>query len=137
MVGSKLDVDGHGGERITIQLVEVVDPADFLYTAAGFQLQDGERAVVVHTEITNRGSVPYSSLPDQYLELIATDGSVVTKASVSLSSRPPYQAGVAPGATAGGHTIYVLPDSVELTGVRWMPQPDDEQRTLTWDITEL
>jgi hypothetical protein len=136
-VGSKLDVEGLEGERITILLVEVVDPADFLFTAAGYELQEGERAVVVHTELTNRGATPFASLPDLYLELIAKDGSAVSKAPVSLSSRPPHRIGVQPGETAGGHTVYVLPESTELTAVRWTPRPGDEQRTLTWDITDL
>ncbi|GAA2782021.1 AsnC family protein [Saccharopolyspora taberi] len=136
-IGSKLDVEGLEGERITIQLVEVVDPADFLFTAAGYQLQDGERAVVVHTELTNRGAMPFSSLPDLYLVLVADDGSTVSKAPVSLSSRPPHRIGVPPGETAGGHTVYVLPEATELTAVRWTPRPGDEQRTLTWDITDL
>ncbi len=136
-VGSKLDVEGLEGERITILLVEVVDPADFLFTAAGYELREGERAVVVHTELTNRGTTPFASLPDLYLELIAKDGSAVSKAPVSLSSRPPHRIGVQPGETAGGHTVYVLPESTELTTVRWTPRPGDEQRTLTWDITDL
>ncbi|MER5393218.1 AsnC family protein [Saccharopolyspora sp. NPDC002686] len=136
-VGSKLDVEGLEGERITILLVEVVDPADFLFTAAGYELQDGERAVVVHTELTNRGQTPFTSLPDLYLELITTDGSAIAKSPVSLSSRPPHRIGVPPGETAGGHTVYVLPESTELTAVRWTPRPGDTQRTLTWDITDL
>ncbi|MEV0700370.1 AsnC family protein [Saccharopolyspora sp. NPDC050389] len=136
-VGSKLDVEGLEGERITILLVEVVDPADFLFTAAGYELQEGERSVVVHTELTNRGATPFASLPDLYLELIAEDGAAVSKAPVSLSSRPPHRIGVQPGETAGGHTVYVLPENTELTKVRWTPRPGDEQRTLTWDITDL
>ncbi|MBB5071181.1 hypothetical protein BJ969_004269 [Saccharopolyspora gloriosae] len=136
-VGGKLDVDGLEGERITIQLVEVVDPADFLFTAAGYQLQEGERAVVVHTELTNRSPMPFTSLPDLYLVLVAEDGSTIGKAPVSLSSRPPHRIGVPPGETAGGHTVYVLPDETELSAVRWTPRPGDEQRTLTWDITDL
>ncbi|WP_029534913.1 AsnC family protein [Saccharopolyspora spinosa] len=136
-VGTKLDIEGLEGERITILLVEVVDPADFLFTAAGYELQDGERAVVVHTELTNRGATPFASLPDLYLELITKDGSAVSKAPVSLSSRPPHRIGVQPGETVGGHTVYVLPESTELTTVRWTPRPGDEKRTLTWDITDL
>ena len=135
-VGSKLDVDGPEGEQITLQLVEVVDPADFLYTAAGYQLKDGERSVIVHTELTNRGSMPFTSLPDLYLVLITRDGSAVSKAQVSLSSRPPHQIGVSPRATAGGHTVYVLPESTELSAVRWTPGPGDDSRTLTWDISD-
>lgn len=136
-IGSKLDVDGPEGERIMIQLVEVVDPADFLFTAAGHQLKDGERAVVVHTELTNRGAMPFTSLPDLYLVLITEDGSTVSKSPVSLSSRPPHKIGVAPGETAGGHTIYVLPEDIELATVKWSLSPGDEQRSLTWDISDI
>jgi hypothetical protein len=125
------------GEQISIQLIEVVDPADFLFTAAGYELQPGERSVVVHTELTNHGQVPFASLPDMYLELVTEDGSPVAKAPVSMSSRPPHRMGVQPGETAGGHTVYVLPESTVLSAVRWTPQPGDQQRTLLWDITDL
>jgi DNA-binding Lrp family transcriptional regulator len=133
-VGTTQQTVGLEGEQLSIQLVEVVDPADFLFTAAGYRLQEGERAVVVHTELTNRGTVPFSSLPDLYLLLVAADGQTVSKAPVSLSSRPPHRIGVQPGETAGGHTVYVLPDSTELTSVRWSPRPDDPAHSLTWEI---
>ena len=133
-VGATLEVGGPAGEQLSITLVEVVDPADYLFTAAGYQLREGERAVVVHTELTNRGAVSYSSLPDQYLVLVAEDGTTVGKAPVSLSSRPPHRIGVAPGETAGGHTVYVLADSIDVRAVRWSPRPDDEPRTLSWTV---
>jgi hypothetical protein len=132
-VGETL-VTGADGERVAIQLVEVVDPADFLFTAAGYRLREGERAVVVHTELTNRGSAPFPQLPDLYLVLVAKDGQTVGKAPVSLSSRPPHRIGVRPGETAGGHTVYVLPDATEITSIRWSARPDDERNTLTWTV---
>ena len=67
----------------------------------------------------------------------AADGSTIGKAPVSLSSRPPHRIGVPPGETAGGHTVYVLPQDTELSAVRWSPRPGDEQRSLIWDITDL
>ncbi|MBA8925626.1 hypothetical protein BC739_002825 [Kutzneria viridogrisea] len=133
-VGTSQTAEGLEGELLSIQLVEVVDPADFLFTAAGYRLQAGERAVVVHTELTNRGGVPFSSLPDLYLVLLAEDGTAVSKAPVSLSSRPPHRIGVQPGETAGGHTVYVLPEDTRITAVRWSPRPDDPQRSLTWTV---
>lgn len=135
-VGTKLDIQGPEGEWLTVQLVEVVDPADFLFTAAGYHLQDGDRAVVVHTEFTNHGPVGFPALPDLHLVLVAKDGSTVSKAPVSLSSRAPHRGGVQPGETAGGHTVYVLPESTELVAVRWTPRLGDEQRTLTWDVSD-
>ncbi len=135
-VGETLRADGADGEQVQIQLVEVVDPADFLFTAAGYRLRPGERAVVVHTELTNRGQVPLGTLPDLYLVLVAKDGQTVGKAPVSLSSRPPHRMGLRPGETAGGHTVYVLPENTEITSVRWSFRPDDDQRALTWAVQQ-
>lgn len=136
-IGSTLDAEGPEGEQLGVQLVEVVDPADFLYTAAGYTLGDGERSVVVHTEFTNKGSMAFTSLPDLYLVLVTADGSTVAKTTAQLSSRPPHRMGVGPGETAGGHTVFVLPERTELASVRWTSRPGDEQRTLTWDISDL
>jgi hypothetical protein len=133
-IGETLRTEGLEGEHIAINLIEVVDPADFLFTAAGYKLRDGERAVVVHTEMTNLGSASYQTLPDLYLVLVAADGSTVGKAPVSLSSRPPHRIGVAPGDTAGGHTVYVLPEEARITAVRWSARPDEDKNSLTWTV---
>jgi hypothetical protein len=135
-VGEALETAGLAGERLSIRLVEVVDPADFLFTAAGYRLQEGERAVVVHTELTNRGSVPFTTLPDLYLVLITADGRTVAKAPVTLSSRPPHRIGVQPGETTGGHTVYVLPEATNTIAVRWSPRPDDQAHSLTWTVVD-
>ncbi|WP_231949613.1 AsnC family protein [Alloactinosynnema sp. L-07] len=134
VAGSTLETEGLEGERIAIQLVEVVDPADYLFTAAGYRLQEGERSIVVHTEMTNRGPVHFATLPDMYLVLVTPEGKTISKAPVSLSSRPAYRIGVAPGETTGGHTVYVVPEDTEVTAVRWSPRPDEETRTLTWKV---
>ncbi|WP_424230575.1 AsnC family protein [Actinophytocola sp.] len=133
-VGNALQTEGLEGERLSITLVEVVDPADYLFTAAGYRLQEGERSVVVHTELTNRGNVAFQSLPDLYLVLVTPDGKTISKAPVSLSSRPPHRIGVPPGETQGGHTVYVVPEHTEVTSVRWSPRPDEESRALTWTV---
>lgn len=135
-VGTVLRTEGLEGEKLAIQLVEVVDPADYLFTAAGYRLQEGERSVVVHTELTNRGQVAFQSLPDLYLVLVTPEGKTISKAPVSLSSRPPHRIGVPPGETAGGHTVYVVPEQTEITSVRWSPRPDEESRTLNWTVED-
>ncbi|OZM74527.1 AsnC family protein [Amycolatopsis antarctica] len=134
--GDVLETHGLEGEQLAIQLLEVQDPADFLFSAAGYRLDDGERAVVVHTEITNRGAIPFASLPDNYLELVAADGTAIGKAPVSLSSRPPHRIGVRPGETAGGHTVYVLPDATRVVSVRWNARPDSDERSVTWSLDD-
>jgi DNA-binding Lrp family transcriptional regulator len=135
-LGEVMETHGLEGEQLTVQLLEVQDPADYLFSAAGYRLEDGERAVVVHTEITNRGAIPFASLPDNYLELIAADGTAIGKAPVSLTSRPPHRIGVKPGETLGGHTVYVLPDATRVVSVRWSPRPEPDERTLIWSIED-
>ncbi len=134
--GDVMETQGLEGEQLTVQLLEVQDPADYLFSAAGYSLEAGERSVVVHTEITNRGNIPFVSLPDNYLELLTADGKPVTKAPVSLTSRPPHKIGVRPGETLGGHTVYVLPDTTRVVAVRWSPRPEPDERTLTWSIDD-
>jgi DNA-binding Lrp family transcriptional regulator len=135
-VGETLHGESTDGEPFTIQLVEVVDPADFLFTAAGYRLRPGERAVVVHTELTNQGGKPLATLPDLYLMLMAKDGQAIGKAPVSLSSRPPHRIGLRPGDTAGGHTVYVLPEATEITSIRWSARPDDDRNALVWAVEQ-
>lgn len=135
-IGTSLEADSLEGAHLSIQLVEVVDPADFLFTAAGYKLAEGERAVVVHTEVTNTSQVPYTSLPDMYLVLVTKTGETVTKAPVSLSSRPAHKLGVAQGETAGGHTVFVLPDSTEVIQVRWSVRPEVDLNTLVWTVED-
>ena len=131
-VGGTQYIMGSAGEQLAIKLVEVVDPADFLFTAAGYQLRAGERAVVVHTEMTNQGPVPFAAIPDTYLVLVTENGDVISKAPSSLSSRPPYHAGITPGVTTGGHTVYLLPESVTITGIRWSEGPGAYGHSLVW-----
>jgi hypothetical protein len=131
-----METQGLEGEQLSVQLLEVQDPADYLFSAAGYRLEEGERAVVVHTEITNRGAIPFASLPDNFLELLAADGTAIGKAPVSLTSRPPHKIGVQPGETLGGHTVYVLPDATRVVSVRWSPRPEPDERTLTWSIED-
>jgi hypothetical protein len=132
-IGSRFDANGPNGERITLQLIEVVDPADFLYSAAGHHLEPGKRSVVVHLELTNRGSAPLPMVADQHLVLVTTDGSTIPKSQDTLSSRPPHQPGVAPGDTVGGHTVYVFPEDTDIVAVRWTPGPGAEDFAFTWE----
>ncbi|GAB3499022.1 AsnC family protein [Amycolatopsis cihanbeyliensis] len=134
--GDTLETQGLEGERVAVQLLEVQDPADYLFGAAGYRLEEGERSIVVHTEMSNRGQIPFASLPDNYLELLTEDGRAVGKAPVALSSRQPYKIGVQPGETAGGHTVYVLPEATRVVAVRWSPRPEPDERTLTWSLED-
>lgn len=138
VVGDTLHADSTStadGANVAVRLVEVVDPANFLYAAAGHTLQPGLRSVVVHTELTNRGTAAFTGQPDLHLVLLASDGQQVSRAAATLSSRPPHRAGIHPGETVSGHTVYVLPEGAELAAVRWSAQPDDPW-ALTWTVRD-
>jgi hypothetical protein len=134
-VGSELRIDGPAGQRLMVKLVEVVDPADVLFSAAGYRLRDGERAVVAHTELTNEGTEPFGMLPDLYLAVVPADGEPIRKAPVTLSSRPPYRMGVRPGDRIDGNTVFVVPKDARLGAVRWAPSPDEQDNVLTWELS--
>ena len=127
---------GLEGESLAIHLLEVQDPADFLFGAGGYQLAEHERAIVVHSEFTNKGQVPFASLPDNYLELVTADGHPIEKDPMSLTSRPPHKIGLAAGETASGHTIYLLSSDTRITAVRWSPRPEPDNRTCTWIVDD-
>lgn len=133
-VGDKLHTTGLQGDPISIRLVEVVDPADSLYTAAGHTLGETERTIVVHTELTNHGWRSYNTPPDQYLVLQTADGNTIGKAPISLASRPPHTIGVPAGETVGGHAVYVLNQRTRILEVRWLARPDSMQHSLTWQL---
>lgn len=133
VVGDTLRGEGPDGEQVDIRVVEVVDPADFLFGAAGYRLAPGERSVVVHTELTNASPAPYQTLPDLHLVLVTAEGATIGKAPVALSSRPPHRIGVPPGQTAGGHAVYVLPERASVTAVRWSAGAD-AAGALTWSV---
>lgn len=135
-VGDTLTITTGHGELLSIQLVELVDPADFLFSAGGYNLDAGERSVIVHTELTNKGTAAFEPLPDEHLVLVAEDGQTIARASVGLSSRPAHRPGLAPGQTAGGHTVYVLPEDLGLTHVRWGTGPDPDSPGLSWRVRD-
>lgn len=135
-IGDRLRTQGLENEQLDIVLLEVQDPADYLFGAAGYRLDAGERAIVVHTEIKNIGTVPFASLPDNYLELLTDEGKTVGKAPVSLTSRPPHRIGVPPGETLGGHTVYILPESTRVVAVRWNRRPESDDFSITWSIDD-
>ncbi|TVT16610.1 AsnC family protein, partial [Amycolatopsis rhizosphaerae] len=70
------------------------------------------------------------------LELLTPEGRAIAKAPVSLTSRPPHKIGVQPGETAGGHTVYVVPEALRVVSLRWSPRPEPDERTLTWSLDD-
>lgn len=136
-VGSPQPATGLSGEQLTVTVAEVIDPGNDILNAAGFRLDDTERAVLVRTTIANAGPAPHDCMPDLYLFLMAADGSTLPKAPVAIAGRPAHRVGVAAGASVEGWTIFLIAADAELIGVRWCVRPDLSDRALTWSLTPL
>lgn len=117
-VGDTLSSVSPAGEPVSITLVELVDTADALIAASGHPLSPGMRATVVHTEVT-AGPRGYQAIADTCLTVVLADGTEVGKSGITLSSRPPFRSGIAPGNTVGGHTVFELDAQASIVGLRW------------------
>ncbi len=125
---------GLSGERLTVALREVIDPADERVLAVGYQLDEGERAVLVCTGISNAGPAEYPAWPDLYLTLRTRGGERIEKAPLSVSGYPGHRVGIEPGQESVGWTMFLLPNYQDVTAVVWAVRPDLEQQTLSWPI---
>ena len=126
---------GLSGERLTVALREVIDPADERVLAVGYQLDEGERAVLVCTGISNAGPAEYPAWPDLYLTLRTRGGERIEKAPLSVPGYPGHRVGIEPGQESVGWTVFLLPNYQDVTAVVWAVRPDLEQQTLSWPIS--
>ncbi len=131
-LGARLHGRGPAGQPVAVTLLELVDPADFLYSAAGYRLPPGARAVVVHAELANHGNVPLAAQADAFLVLVASDGTAFGKAPTVLASRPPHPVAAMPGSLADGHTVYLVPEHAVINAVRW--SAGGGSIALTWTV---
>ncbi|MTD17516.1 hypothetical protein GIS00_26670 [Nakamurella sp. YIM 132087] len=129
-----LETTGLFGERLTVSLLDVIDPADEILSNAGYRMDGTERAVLVRTAVHNAGPIDHESLPDLYLVLIGFDGRPLPKAPMSVPGHPAHQVGIAAGATSTGWTLFLLPPPVMVAAVRWSVRPDLTQHTLEWRV---
>ena len=125
---------GLSGERLTVTLREILDPADERVLAVGYQLDDGERAVLVGITVGNAGPADFPALPDMYLSLRTRGGERIEKAALSVPGYPGHRVGIEPGQESVGWTVFLLPNYQDVTAVVWAVRPDLEQQTLTWPV---
>ncbi len=126
------NVAGLFGENLSISLQQIVDPADQILTQAGYVLDQGERALLVQTAIGNQGPIDYESLPDLYLVLVSSTGSILQKAAMAVAQFPAHRVGVPAGAHGSGWTVFLVPAATEVAEVRWSVRPDLANRTVSW-----
>jgi len=133
-VGRSQRTVGLSGEQLSVTVLQVIDPGNDILTSAGYRLDDGERAVLVHTALANAGPAEHDCMPDLYLFLVDAAGRTLPKAPVAVAGHPAHRVGVLSGAQADGWTIFLIDAATGLTGVRWSVRPDLIDRTLTWSL---
>lgn len=121
-LGDRLGAVGPTGEPVWITPVEVVDTADSLLAAAGHTVASDRRTSVVHTEVT-AGGRGYPCPPDLGLSLVVASGGEVGRSPLTLTSRPPFRSGIAPGMTVAGHTVFELGADDTVVALRWRASP--------------
>ncbi len=122
------------GEQLAVTLTRLVDPADRILVAAGFRMDEQERAVLVETTVQNDGPADFEALADLYLTLIGDAGQPLRRAPMAVPGYPPHRVGVSSGEQGTGWTVFLVPADTRVSAVRWSVRPDLEHRTVTWTL---
>jgi hypothetical protein len=125
-------ITGLFGEHLNISLQQIIDPADTILTSVGYRIDQGERALLVQTTVSNQGPIDYESLPDLYLVLLSGTGNILQKAAMAVAGYPAHRVGVPAGAHTSGWTVFLVPADTEVAEVRWSVRPDLANRTVSW-----
>jgi hypothetical protein len=128
-------VTGPAGEQLVVSILEVADPGDQVLTDAGYRMDPGQRAVLVHSSVANTGQVPYYPVGDLYLVLETDQHVLLGRANVAVASHPAFGVGVSPGRTADGWSVFLIPSQTVLTGLKWCIRPDIPQTIVGWPIS--
>ena len=134
-VGDKLITDGFSDrqEKVAVKVVQIIDPADDQLAASKYKTDPNKRFVIVKSEFTNLGPMPYEVGPDLYLVLIDDRGQDERHVIAIVDSCPGYTHDpIAPNATVSGCTIFQLAKATPIVSVQWSPRPDLTEKTLTW-----
>jgi hypothetical protein len=127
-------VFGPAGEHLVVTILQVVDPGDQVLTDAGFRMDPGRRAVLVHSSVANVGQVPYYPPGDLYLVLETDQRVLLGRDSVAVATHPAYPVGVTPGSTADGWSVFLVPSETVVAGLKWCIRPDIPQTIVDWPI---
>ena len=127
-------VTGPAGERLVVTILDMRDPGDEILTDAGYRMEPGQRAVLVHSSVANTGDAPYYPVGDLNLVLETDQQVLLGRANVAVASHPAFGVGVAPGHTADGWSVFLIPSETRLAGLKWCIRPDFPQTILSWPV---
>lgn len=115
-------------------ILQVLDPGDEALTSAGYRMEPGQRAVLVHSSVTNTGQAPYYPVGDLNLVLETDRHVLLGRANIAVASHPAFPIGVTPGRSTHGWSVFLIPSETVLAGIKWCIRPDMPQTIIGWPI---
>ncbi len=125
-------ITGPSGEQLDVTLQQIIDPADVILTSIGREVEPGQRALLVQITVGNRGPVDFNGVPDRYLVLQDSDGTILPKDNTPVEGYPANNSGVPAATLVAGWTLFLVPASTEVAKVHWSLDPSAPERTLSW-----
>lgn len=127
-------IAGPAGEQLAITILQVTDPAPGPIEIGGAPLAPGYRAVLVRSRLANTGQVPYPAGADANLVLETDQRVLIGRAGPPPAGHPGFAPGVAPGETAEGWSLFAVPESTVLAGIKWCIRPDFPATIVGWPL---
>lgn len=127
-------VAGPSGEQLRVAILQVVDPANELVTAAGIQVPLGHRAVLIHSTVANDGPAYYPATGDTNLVVETADRTLLGQSGMSLPDHRRFGNGLPPHEVADGWTLFFVPQIATLTGIKWCIRPQFPETIVGWPI---
>jgi hypothetical protein len=125
-------VTGPGGEQLDVTLQQIIDPADSILAPTGRLLEPGLRALLVLITVGNRGTIDFRGVPDRFLVIKDSAGTVLPKDNTPVEGYPANYSGVPAATLVPGWSLFVLPAATEVAEVQWSVQPDVPGATVSW-----
>lgn len=127
-------ITGPAGERLTVTIVQFSDPAGAPVEIGGAPLAPGYRAVLVRSRVANIGQLPYPAGADANLVLETDQRVLIGRAGPPPADYPGFGPGIAPGETVEGWSLFAVPESTVLAGIKWCIRPDFPGTIVGWPI---
>lgn len=119
-VGDSVSIAGNGGEKLSVQIVRVVDPAsgtDEFNSASA-----GKHFVAVQFKLTNTGTAAYSDAPGNDAKVLDGQGQSFSSDFSDTTAGPSFadnQVNIGPGASQLGFITFQMPDGDHVAKVQF------------------
>lgn len=135
-VGDSLELAGmNEGEKMTVTVVKVVDPAEGKDEI--FQPQQGMRFVAVQFRLRNTGTAVYDDSPGNGAALVDSEGQSFSESLNETSAGPSFAGSVTtkPGSTALGFITFEVPKGSKVAKIQFTLDSGMADETGEWVVS--